>query len=158
MSHTKRLLLVLAVLALCLATSGSRAEEYKAGSIRITDVWAPPSIGAQRTGAAYFTLSNEGPAEDKLLGLSANGAGWVALHANIIEGDVVRMRQLDGVSIAPGASVTLKPGGMHAMLFDLSTPLITGKPLTLTLQFARAGNIIIEAEVRDAHSGAPHDH
>lgn len=135
------------------ASAAAQSTDNRAGSIRIIDAWAPPSAGAQRTGAVYFTMINEGPGEDRLTGVSTAGAGLAALHTNIIKDNVVRMRPIDGVAIPAGSTIILKPGGMHLMLYDMSAPLVSGTRLGLNLQFVRAGKISIDAVVRDAQSG-----
>ncbi len=164
MSRTVRKMPVIAVLlglgAAGLLNSAAVAQSAgdRAGSIRIIDAWAPPSAGSQRTGAVYFTMINEGPSEDRLAGVSTDGAGLAALHTNIIKDNVVRMRPIDGVTLPAGSTIILKPGGMHLMLYDMSAPLVSGTRLGLNLQFARAGKISIDAVVRDAQPGAAQPH
>ena len=45
----------------------------------------------------------------------------------------MRMRELDALDLPAGQIVSLAPGGMHLMLFDLSAPLRDGGRVHLTL-------------------------
>ena len=67
-------------------------------------------------------------------------------------------RPLDGIELKHRSSVQLKPGGMHVMLLGLQRPLKEGERIKLTLTFARAGTIEIEARVEKAGAMAPGDH
>jgi copper(I)-binding protein len=74
---------------------------------------------------------------------------------------IMRMRELgDGLAIAPGQTVELKPGSYHLMWLDLSRPPRQGNRLKGTLRFATAGDIAVEFQV-DAigaqRSGAGHE-
>ena len=52
------------------------------------------------------------------------------------------MRPLDkGLSIEPGKTVKLAPGGYHLMLLDLKSPLKQGDKLPVTLEFEKAGKV-----------------
>jgi len=55
---------------------------------------------------------------------------------------VMTMRPLDkGLSIEPGKTVKLAPGGYHLMLLDLKSPLKQGDKVPVTLEFERAGKV-----------------
>ena len=65
---------------------------------------------------------------------------------------VMTMRPLDkGLSIEPGKTVKLAPGGYHLMLLDLKSPLKQGDKLPVTLEFEKAGKV--SALVRCAGHG-----
>lgn len=66
------------------------------------------------------------------------------------EGDgMMGMREVDEIPVPAGGTVALEPGGYHVMLIDLAAPLEVGTTFELTLEFAKAGTIVVEAEVRD---------
>ena len=138
------------------AAAVAQSKEFKADRVQIVDAWAPPTIGTLRTGVVYFTLINSGGGEDRLLGLTAEGAGWAALHESKRDGDVIKMRPLDGLSIPPGATIRLKPGGKHVMLFDVVEPLVPGRKLLLQLEFARMGKVSVEATIQEDAPQADH--
>jgi copper(I)-binding protein len=60
----------------------------------------------------------------------------------------MRMRELEnGVALAPGQTVELKPGGYHAMFIDLKAPFVKGQKVPATLVFEKAGKIDVEFQV-----------
>ena len=66
---------------------------------------------------------------------------------------MARMRPLHGDRRRARHTVKIEPGGIHLMLVDLESPLVTGKPVPLTLEFRVAGRITVElsVETRDPH-------
>ena len=55
------------------------------------------------------------------------------LHEMVMDGDVMRMRAIDNLSFASlGTRVSLKPGGHHLMLVDLSSRFPDGSVIPVT--------------------------
>jgi copper(I)-binding protein len=62
---------------------------------------------------------------------------------------VMRMREVDGIALAPKAKVQMRPGaGMHLMLIGLKEPLKEGASFPMTLQFERAGKVEVKVIVQ----------
>ncbi len=112
--------------------------------------------GADRWGG-YFRIDG-GPAADRLLAVSADIAQSVELHTMRMDGDVMRMRQLDSVDVPAKQSVEFKPGGMHVMLIGLKTPLKVGNSFPMTLRFEKAGSVSVNVRVLPAPPAAEHKH
>lgn len=64
-------------------------------------------------------------------------------------GGMMTMRPVEEIPIPAGATAVLQPGGYHVMLLDLVEPLVAGDTLEITLTFATAGDVVVEAEIRD---------
>jgi copper(I)-binding protein len=60
-----------------------------------------------------------------------------------------------GLVIAPGATVTLAPGGYHMMFVDLTAPLKKGERVKGTLRFEKAGTVPVEFAVEAIGAKAP---
>ncbi|HUG23094.1 copper chaperone PCu(A)C [Piscinibacter sp.] len=132
------------------------AHSFKRGGIEIGHPYARATATGQPTGGAYLTLTNKGPA-DRLLSVSANVGERVELHSMTMEGDVMRMRQVDTIDLAAGKTVELKPGGLHIMLLGLKAPLNAGDTFPMTLTFEKAGTIEVVVNV-EAVQAAPMKH
>jgi hypothetical protein len=134
------------------------AMAQPAGKIRVDAPWARASAGT--TGAAYFTVRNDGDAPDKLVGVSTPAAGKAELHMMSMDGNVMKMRGVDEVAVAPHGTAELKPGGMHVMLMELKAPLKQGETFPLTLKFEKAGNVSVTVAVQGmgAMGPAPMEH
>ncbi|MBP6803518.1 MAG: copper chaperone PCu(A)C, partial [Chloroflexi bacterium] len=61
------------------------------------------------------------------------------------------MRPVEGglISIPAGGTVELKVGGLHVMCIDKLRALETGEQIPLTLTFANAGEMVVNAEIRE---------
>ncbi|WP_222874251.1 copper chaperone PCu(A)C [Hankyongella ginsenosidimutans] len=108
---------------------------------------------ASRPAAGYLTIKG-GAQADTLLKAEAPFAGRVELHAMKSEGGIMKMIQQDKIDVPANGTVTLAPGGMHLMFFDLKNPPAAGAKATVTLTFAKAGAVSVPVEVR-AVTGEP---
>ncbi len=147
----------LAALALT-AASAALAHGYKAGNIAIGNPWARATAPRALNGAGYLTLTNNGKFDDRLLGGSTPVAKGFELHESSMTGGIMRMRRLDkGLTIHPGETVRIAPGGTHLMLTGLRQPLAAGTTVPATLRFERAGPVDIAFKVQALAAAAP-DH
>lgn len=106
--------------------------------------------GAEMTanGAAYMLIANQGETNDKLLSVSSDVAQFVEVHKTEMQDGVMRMQQVEFIEIPAKSQVELKPGGYHVMLIGLKRDLVPGEKIQLLLNFEKAGEISVEAEVR----------
>ena len=83
-------------------------------------------------------------------------AEHLELHTMSVDGQVVmRMREVDGIALAPKAIVKMRPGlGMHLMLVGLKQPLREGETFAMTLEFERAGKVEVKVIVGQPKPGA----
>lgn len=113
----------------------------------VEEAWVAEAPPTARHNAAYLRLRN-GPRADVLLDVETPVAEVVELHAMTREQGVMRMTQEATVALAPGATLTLAPGGRHLMLINMKRALKPGERIPLTLRFRHAGLVTVEAEVR----------
>jgi copper(I)-binding protein len=140
----------LALSATGLASSlGAQAHEYKLGAIAIGHPYARATVPGQPAGGGYLKLDNKG-GDDRLLSVSADVAGSVELHTMSMEGDVMRMRQVDAINLPAGKTVELKPGGFHIMFMGLKAPLKAGDSFPLKLKFEKAGEVTVDVKIEAA--------
>ena len=70
--------------------------------------------------------------------------------------NVMTMRSVkDGITIPPGQSITLKPGGFHIMLVELKAPLKKGDKVPVTLAFEKAGEAKVTLDVQAIGATSP---
>jgi copper(I)-binding protein len=145
-----------AALIACLAGAPARAEDVKAGDLVITQGWSRATPGGAKIGGGYLTIENKGNAPDKLIGASADFAGKVELHEMATNNGVMKMRPVEGgLTIDPGKTVKLAPGGYHLMMMDLKNPLKQGEKLPITLQFEKAGKVTVTLDVEGVGAKGP---
>ena len=125
-----------------------------AAEVTVSEPWARASILANRPGAAYLTLQSD--VADRLVAIETPVAATVMLHGSATDANgVSRMIHIEALDIAPGASLTLAPGGMHLMLMGLADKLDEGSSFPLTLTFEIAGDITVEVQVLGIASTGP---
>lgn len=135
-------------IAFTLANAAAQTHSFKLGSIDIGHPHARATVAGQSTGGGFLKLANGG-ADDKLLAATAAVSASVELHSMSMEGDVMRMRQVDGIALPAGTTVELKPGGLHIMFIGLKAPLKAGAKFPMKLKFEKAGEVevIVNVEV-----------
>lgn len=128
-------------------------------AIQVLDAWARATPPGAENGAVYVKIVNHGAA-DRLIGARSPAAHAAELHASATRDGVVAMRRIDALPIDAGAIVELAPGGAHVMLVGLVSRLEAGRRVGLTLVFANAGELAVDAPVVDARgpAAAPHEH
>ena len=139
-----------------LITTSAGADEVKVGDLVITQAWSRATPNGSKIGSGYLTIENKGTSADRLVSLSADIAGKVEVHEMATTNGVMTMRPLDqGLTIDPGKTVKLAPGGYHLMMFDLKRPLKQGEALPVTLEFEKAGKVKIALDVQAIGAQGP---
>ena len=133
--------LMLALILLCMATSW--AADKKPYRFEDAFVRATP----MKMSAGYVVIKNDGNEKDTLLGAAAPWAGKIELHEIVENKGVVEMREVNKMTLSAHGMLALRPNGLHLMLFDLDKPLVVGKTVTLTLKFAKAGDVTVKFRV-----------
>src|SRR6056297_3553819 len=114
----------------------------------VENAWSRDSIGVNRPGAAYLTVRNTGNEAVTLTGLATPLALMPEIHETKTNANgVSSMSPAGEIMIAPGESVALEPGGLHAMLMKLQNPMIEGETFPLTLTFSDGGEVTVEVPI-----------
>lgn len=142
------------VLAGCQPGSSGPASTTPAAAttMTISDAWARPALEGHPT-AAYMTIHNPAAEEDTLLSIGVAVAASAEAHETVHEGDLVRMVPRRSLPVPARGDLKLEPGGTHIMLMGLKEPLDPGDSVAMTLDFEKAGIIVVNAEVREAGGG-----
>lgn len=127
----------------------THAHDFHAGDVRIIHPFAVPTVAGATTGAAYLALENAGKSADRLVAATSPRAKRIELHTMQSVGGVMRMREVDAITIAPGAPLKMRPGGgFHLMMVELDRPLKEGETFPLTLRFEKSGTVEVKAYVQ----------
>jgi copper(I)-binding protein len=128
-----------------------------ASTVRVKDAWARATAGnpGENT-AVYMTIENSGVA-DRLIAASvpASVAGRVELHVTEMQNGQMMMRPVEGWDVAANnGTLELKPQGNHVMLLGVQSQLKVGDTVPVTLRFEHAGEVRVDAPVREAGAAA----
>ncbi len=127
------------VVPLLLLTALSPGGAGCAGGEPRIELHAPEAHRSSMFGGAcsiFLEIRNPGSGADALLDAKVDVPGAVAEIHEVRDGRMVRSRK---VPVPAQGSVTLRPGGLHIMVFNLPRELGAGAELTLRLAFERSG-------------------
>jgi copper(I)-binding protein len=141
---------------LAAAVALAAAPVLSFAQVAVGDPWVRATVPQQQASGAFMTLT--APQGARLVGASSPVAGVVEVHEMKREGDVMRMRAIDGLDLPAGRAVKLEPGGYHVMLMSLKQTLNAGDTVPLTLIFESADRsrqtVEVKAPVRPLATGA----
>ncbi|MFC3074128.1 copper chaperone PCu(A)C [Shinella pollutisoli] len=138
-----------ALAALALSATAVLAQDYSAGSLDIHRPVSRATLPGQPVGGGFLTVTNKGTEADRLVSIAAPSVSDdVQLHEMAVADGVMTMRPLkDGIEIPAGATVELKPGGLHVMFMAIKQPFKEGEAIPATLTFEKAGAVDVEFKV-----------
>ena len=131
---------------LALSCGALFAQAASAQTVDVQGAWARATVPGQKATGAFMKLT----AKDgtKLVSVSTPAAGVSEVHEMKMDGDVMKMRAVQGgLDLPAGKAVELKPGGYHVMLMDLKAPLPKDSTVALTLVFKDAKGVETKQEV-----------
>jgi copper(I)-binding protein len=137
------------IAATALLASPAWAQDYKLGALEISQPWTRATAPTAKAGGGYVTITNKGATPDRLVAARSTTSAKVEIHEMKMDGNVMRMRELDkGLEIPPGATIELKPGGNHIMFMELKAPFAKDTRIPVTLVFEKAGSVDVELAVQ----------
>ncbi len=138
------------------ATARAQDQSVKAGDLVISQAWTRATPGGAKVGGGYLTIENKGATADRLIGGATPAAARFEIHEMSMSDGVMKMHPVaGGLTIAPGKTVKLAPGGYHLMMIDLKQPFKQGETVPVTLRFEKAGEVAISLNVQGIGAGAP---
>ena len=137
----------------------SQSTPIKVGALEITSAWTRQPPDGARVAGGYMKITNTGTEVDRLTGGAAAIAGRFEVHEMAMADGVMRMRELtEGLTIKPGETVELKPGGLHLMYMQLRERPMVGRTVKTTLTFEKAGKVEIDVPVLATPPGGAKAH
>ena len=98
--------------------------------------------------AAFMTLKNTSDEDVFLVSAKSSVANTVELHTHNMSNGVMKMRQVEQITIPANSSVQLKPSGLHIMLIELTQDLTKKTRVPLELIFKDGSSLKIEAPIK----------
>ena len=113
-------------------------------TITVKKAWMRPAPKTFNT-AFYCTVINNGDNPDTLYKAASDISDNVDIHETYKKGDMMGMRPVQNLVIAPHDSLVFKPGGYHIMVMNLKEDAEINKKENISLFFKVSGEIKIEA-------------
>ena len=142
---------VLASIALLVAATSARSEE-----ISVKQAWSRATPKGAQVAGGYLTIENHSPSPDRLISAATPAATKIEIHEMTTLNGIIVMRPVEGgLTIPPGASVTLAPGGSHLMFIGINAPFSDGEHIAAALMFEKAGKIDVTFDVGSVGARGP---
>lgn len=145
----KKLALLLSGLLLSSAALAHNGLHYNDPYARAT----PPNAA---NSAIFMTIENHMDSERTLVAAQTDVASKTELHTVETDGDIMKMRQIEQLTLPAHGEVVLKPGSYHIMLLNLKQPLAEGDNVTLTLEYANGETETLNVPVKKVMAGMSH--
>lgn len=129
--------------------AGMQMDDQPAVSAGGLEIYSPMAMAGNtgQTTGGFMTIKNTGAATDRLLSASCGAAMMTQVHETVMDGDVMKMREVESIEIPAGGMAELKHGGYHIMLMDLKQDVKAGETTVCTLKFEGAGEVTVELKV-----------
>jgi copper(I)-binding protein len=154
MSLFKSLFAAAALLTLSFTAT---AHEYQVGELHIDHPWSREMPPTAPTSAVYFIIHNKGASADRLLSVDTPVAGKAEMHEHIDQNGLMKMQQVQFVTVPAGGEATFAPMAYHVMLFNLKQQGKDGERFPLTLHFEKAGEVTVQVAVQKEAPAEQHD-
>jgi copper(I)-binding protein len=137
-----RLAALLAGAALALAAGSAAACEFYANGFTLIHPWADPTPAGVTDAPVYFRL--EGITRDDRL---VRAASFYAQRVEMRADDDANAPAAGELVFASGDAAEFTPGHGHLVMRGLKTPLELGRSYLMTLEFEKAGRVLVAVSV-----------
>lgn len=126
----------------------------------VSEPWVRATVPQQSASGAFMQLRSADAA--RLVKVSSPAARSVEIHKMEMHGQLMKMREVDGIELPAGRSVNLAAGGFHIMLVGLKHQLKQGDMVPITLVIERKGgkreSVAVNAPVKPLAYAASKGH
>tara|TARA_B110000495_G_C22391850_1_gene251688 strand:- start:64 stop:495 length:432 start_codon:yes stop_codon:yes gene_type:complete len=135
--------------ALTVLSVTASANQAATDQVKFSNAWVKlPMPGMQMT-AGFVDIENVTTSDVQLVAVRTSFSANSELHSMAMVNNVMQMRRaIDGWVITPGATLTLAPGGKHAMLMGLMNTLKNQSEVLLEFKIEGMGWVSVLAVVR----------
>ena len=121
---------------------------FAADKIAFENAWVREAPPMARNLAAYAEVKNIANETLKIVSLSSPMFEKVEMHVISLKNGMMRMKQVESMSLVSGESVVFEPGGKHFMLIKPKQRITAGLRVPITLKLQSGDVITVEMEVR----------
>jgi len=122
--------LILPLLLLTLLFPASAFAELDVSDARIKHL--PPTVPVR---AGYMTLRNPGAQAVTIVAVQSDAFASVEIHRSYMQDGMMRMDPVDSLTIEPGETLQLAPGGLHLMMMQPAEATRPGDSIEIVLEF-----------------------
>lgn len=147
------------ILMASLLAMGAMTSAY-ASDVTVKDAWSRATAPGQDSAMVQAVITSKKAA--KLVSVACKDATTAELHSMVMEGDLMKMRQVDAIELPAGKAVDLGAAGYHLMLIGLKKPLEAGKKTHCEMIVRGADGkdtkVQLSAKIKPMAESAHHEH
>ncbi len=114
----------------------------------ISDAWIKNLPAAVPVRAGYMTIHNPQDHAVAIVALRSESFASVELHRTLMQDGMMRMEAVPDLTVNPGDTVQLAPGGLHLMLMQPVEPTRPGEVHLIVIEFDDGSQQNLEMTVR----------
>ena len=134
------------LITLTILSTNSYANQAATDQVKFANAWVKKPMPGMHMTAGFVEIENVTDSSLRLVAVRTSFSAHSELHSMIMVDNVMQMRKVaDGWLIAPGAILTLSPGGKHAMLMGVKPELQSQSQVLLEFNIERLGWIQVPA-------------
>lgn len=144
-------LLLLFTVLLSACDNNKSATETKAtaaDSITISDPYIRAMPPGQKVTAMFMIMENSSSSLQDLVSAETTASDHAELHEHKMIDGMMKMGQVEKISVNANSSAALKPGGYHIMLIGLKKDLEPGEMVDIKLTFKDGSSKTVKTEVK----------
>ncbi|MDO6834362.1 copper chaperone PCu(A)C [Pseudoalteromonas carrageenovora] len=139
--------LVFSFFSSSLAAHAGHEHDADVAELEVTNVQVREFLPASSSSVGYLTIINHSGTPATLTKATLEGLERVEIHEHSHVNGMMKMQQVESVTIKAHESVIFQPGGYHLMVFDPQEPLKVGQERKLTLYFNDGNRLFTNAQV-----------
>jgi len=147
-------ILITSLLAMTAVTSAYGSE------VKVKDAWTRATAPGQDSAMVQLVIISKKDA--KLVGVACKDANTSELHSMVMEGEMMKMRQVEAIDLPAGKTVDLGEAGYHLMLIGLKKPLEAGKKTNCEMVVrgvdGKDTKVQVTSKIRPLAESAHHEH
>lgn len=126
------------------------ASETAGDAVQASDGWVKAATAADGMTAVFVTLENVTDQAVEITSVSTDMSDAAELHEMVEQDGAMVMQQAsNGLSISPGGTLQLEPGGYHVMVMGLQQDVLAGETHQVTLVLGNGDHVDFEAVAKD---------
>jgi hypothetical protein len=116
--------------------------------LEFSDAWIKNLPDPVPVRAGYMTIYNPQSQAISIVAFHSDAFASVEIHQTRMQDGMMRMDPVPNLTIAPGETVQLAPGGLHLMLMQPAQPTRPGEVRRITIEFDDGSRQTLELTVR----------
>lgn len=131
-----------------------------ASDVKVKDAWTRATAAGQDSAMVQLVITSKKAA--KLVAVACKDANTSEIHSMVMEGEMMKMRQVDSIDLPAGKAVDLGEAGYHLMLIGLKKPLEAGKKTNCEMVVRGADGkdtkVQVISKIKPLAESAHHEH